>query len=186
MKIFSRITAAALASILLMSALISCGAPNGSTAAPNETATADNAAGGTPEQTVPETAAELKPDLPETDFGGYEFRFLNGNSSSWMTVFVVTAEEQNGEVVNDAIYARNLAVSEKYGVKISEIPTGNMENSIKKSVAAADNSFDVALLTMGSAVKSVEAGAATDYAAIPHIDLEKPVVGAERPQNTPR
>ncbi|HHX54514.1 MAG TPA: hypothetical protein GX704_06355 [Clostridiales bacterium] len=162
-----KLTAAFLAAVLFMSAVVSCG---GSPKSVTDTAAqadipADPGAGIT---------EELKPDLPESDFGGYDFRFLNGNTASWMTIFVVTAAEQNGEAVNDALYTRNLAVSEKYGVKISEISTTSVANDAKKSVAAGDNNFDVALITMADAIACVQTGAATDFEIIPYIDLEKP------------
>ena len=158
--------AAFLAAVLLMSAVVSCGdSPKTGT----DTTQAD-----VPSDPGAETVTELKPELPESDFDGYVFRFLNGNTSTWMTIFVVTAEEQNGEAVNDAIYARNLAVSEKYGVKISEISTTSVAANVKKSIAAGDNSFDIALMTMADAISCVQSGAATDYAAIPYIDIEKP------------
>ncbi len=162
-----KLTAAFLAAVLFMSAVVSCGGSpkTGADTAAQPDIPADHGA---------EITEELKPELPESDFGGYDFRFLNGNTSSWMTIFVVTAEEQNGEAVNDALYTRNLAVSEKYGVKISEISTTNVAGNVKKSVAAADNAFDVALITMADAISCVQTGAATDFADIPYIDLEKP------------
>ncbi|HHX54513.1 MAG TPA: hypothetical protein GX704_06350, partial [Clostridiales bacterium] len=117
MSISLKLIAAFLAAVLFMSAVVSCGGSPEDTPKPESDTTEASADLGA------ETTTELKPDLPESDFDGYDFRFLNGNTAPWMTIFIVTAEEQNGEAVNDAIYTRNLAVSEKYGVKISEIST---------------------------------------------------------------
>ena len=66
------------------------------------------------DETVPveeEEPAEILPDIPELDFNGEDFTFLtNGASddcgSDWIT-YDVTAEELNGEVINDAVYERN-------------------------------------------------------------------------------
>jgi len=54
------------------------------------------------------------PMLPEEDFGGYEFKILNVDSSamSWAIV-IVDAEEQSGDTVEDAIYLRNRNIEGK-------------------------------------------------------------------------
>ncbi|MGI6743105.1 MAG: hypothetical protein ACOX4O_05505 [Eubacteriales bacterium] len=168
MSKYLKIAATLLAIVIFFSAVVSCGGSPEDTPKPESNTTE------APADLGAETTTELKPDLPESDFDGYDFRFLNGNTAPWMTIFIVTAEEQNGEAVNDAIYTRNLAVSEKYGVKISEISTTGVANDIKKSVAAADHSFDVALIASDEVLSTIHSGAATDFAIIPYIDLEKP------------
>ena len=55
---------------------------------------------------IAEETAEILPDIPELDFGGEDFTFLTNGAnddcgSDWIT-YDVTAEELNGEVINDA------------------------------------------------------------------------------------
>lgn len=57
----------------------------------------------------------MYPNLPEKDFGGAEY--VISTFSLWGDDYVF-AEEQNGDVLNDAIFARNSAIEEKYNVKI--------------------------------------------------------------------
>ena len=174
--------ASAFAAAALIFALSSCGAASDS-AAPAQTAAPSGGADGT--AAVEETTM-LMPDVPDDlNYGGYDFRFLNGNTSEWMTIFVVTAEEQNGEAVNDAIYARNLRTEEKLGVKISEISTNSAANTASKSIQAGDDAFDAVLLVMSDALTLLTKGCAVDYAQIPYVDLSKPwwVQGAQESQS---
>ena len=64
------------------------------------------------------------PDLPDIDYGGIDFVMLTrydptpgwgwGNRD-------VTAESENGEEINDAVFRRNAMVEEKYNVNITAI-----------------------------------------------------------------
>jgi hypothetical protein len=123
-----------------------------------------------------ESTAETKPapTLPQKNYEDADFIFLNGNRASWMTTMVVTATELNGEVINDAIYYRNLAVEEAYKIKISEINTSDVRNDALKSITAGDNSFDIALMTMDNALALVLENALVDYKDIPYIDISAP------------
>ncbi len=126
--------------------------------------------------TESDSISETKPTLtlPKKNYEGTDFIFLNGNTAAWMTTYVVTATEQNGEAINDAIYARNLAVEEAYNIKISEISTTNVKNDALKSIQAGDNAYDIALMTMGDALAMVLQDALVDYAEIPYIDVTAP------------
>ena len=86
----SRMISASLAAMLFLTA---CG---NTTDAGNENTSAEK------DSTSDTTTEESMPVLPERDFGGYEFTFLNGNTA--YTYGSVVAEEQNGETMNDSIY----------------------------------------------------------------------------------
>lgn len=129
----------------------------------------------TASETLAETESqELRPNLPEQDYEDYAFTFLNGNTATWMTVFVVTSDAENGETVNDAIYRRNLATEEKFGVTVNEVSTTSVAADTRKAVSSGDVSYDVALMTMGDAFALTLENAAVEYAKIPYIDTEKP------------
>ncbi len=55
-------------------------------------------------------------------------------------------EEENGDTINDAIYARNLAVEQLYGVEISETITDR--GKFQSMVLAADDSIDVCMASL--------------------------------------
>lgn len=121
-----------------------------------------------------ETTAEQEavPILPEADYKGDDFCFLNGNTASWMTTYVVTAEEEVGEAVNDAIFQRNRATEEQFNVKITEISTKNLVKDAQKSIQAGDDTFDVILMTMN--LDLIVNNMVLDFTEIPHLDLSAP------------
>ena len=127
-----------------------------------------------PEKTQPESdsTTEIASSLPERDFQKYPFTFLNGNTS--YTYNNVTASEQNGETINDAIYKRNLDVEEMYNITIEEIISENPQSDYTKSVVAQDNSFDIALLRMEWAFPAVLENQALNWNLIPHLNLDQP------------
>lgn len=131
-------------------------------------------------QTEAETE-ELTPVLPEADYGGDDFCFLNGNTATWMTTYVVTAEAENGEAVNDAIYQRNRAVEEQFHVKVTEISSKNAIVDARKSIQAGDNTFDVILITSDS-IDLITSNMVLDYAEVPHLNLTAPW-WIEKPMN---
>ena len=53
----------------------------------------------------------LKPDIPDADLDGYNFRVYTRDTDHHIKE--VYALELTGEVVNDAVYQRNLNVEEK-------------------------------------------------------------------------
>ncbi|MBE6613040.1 MAG: hypothetical protein E7632_11160, partial [Ruminococcaceae bacterium] len=155
--------------MLLTAALILSSASCGDTEPAGGDTTAVDSADTT---TVGETT--LAPDLPDVNYKGAKFNILNGNTTTWMTIAKVTAEEENGDNINDAIYKRNLAVEEKYGIDIVEIPSDTVKASLLSAAAAGDKSYDIALMVMADCLAVMLEGYAIDYANVPYIDTTKP------------
>lgn len=128
--------------------------------------------GGSDDTTEPEVTTEAAV-LPERDFGGYEFRFLNGNVFAWFTMSSVTAEEENADTMNDAVYRRNRKVEDRYKITITETPSNAAQADYLKSVQSNDNAFDIALLRMEWALPVVLQNAAVNWAEIPHLELDR-------------
>ncbi|MGM9624680.1 MAG: hypothetical protein ACI3XM_03115, partial [Eubacteriales bacterium] len=123
-------------------------------------------------ETLTGDADEAAPALPEKDYAGAEFTLLNGNMSDWMMIYTVTAEEETGDSLNDAIYRRNLAVEEQFNLNIVEINNTDAHNMAKKSVTAGDSSYDILLTTKGNAGDLVLQNALIDYEEIPYINTD--------------
>lgn len=62
------------------------------------------------------------PDLPDHDWGGENINFLVRGESAEPTNFSheIYASEENGDVINDAVYRRNRAVQDRFNVVITE------------------------------------------------------------------
>ena len=153
--------------LLLLAMLAASSSCDESTPAADDT-TADDIIVG---DTTPEVTTEAKPTLPEADYNGYEFTFLNGNTS--YTYASVVSEEQNGETMNDAIYHRNTKVEERYNITIREIITKEPQADYTQAVTAGDDSFDLALLRMEWAFPVVLDNSVVSWDNIPHLNLDE-------------
>jgi len=129
-----------------------------------------------------EQAAEkrLYPDLEAKDFGGYEFTFLARtiDNPDWVEWDHrdLTAEEENGDVLNDAVYQRNSKISEKYNVTFKEIVVENPQvtSLTQKAVKAGDDIYDVVCPHIVELVGLAQGGNLTDFYKVPNLDLAKP------------
>jgi hypothetical protein len=130
-------------------------------------------------ESVPETGAEteISDDLPEADYEGYTFNILTRDADHHIKE--VYSAEINGEVVNDAVFARNSAVEERFNVKIGSVEVGESDEStltkfITKSVMANDNAFDLALAhTVYAGAVALE-GVLYNWLEMEHNDFSKP------------
>ncbi len=167
---------ALLLAAMLLPTLAACG--ESSTAA--ETTPADTTAVET--ETERETTAEearnaIADEIENEDFGGRDFIVLGSAEQDFAKFTYV--EELNGEVLNDAVYNRNLEISERFNTKVQyTAPAGNYDNSnaeLKKSVQAGDaDSFQLASYHVVSNSGNVLQGLYMNWYDVPHIDFSKP------------
>lgn len=120
--------------------------------------------------------AKIKPDLPDADYEGGEFLILDIDAPSawWLENFEFYTTEQNGEVLNDAIYTRNINIEERYNIKINEYRDLNPQEIIKKSISADDDTYDLCVAKMSELAKLATAGYFYNFTKTPYVDLEKP------------
>ena len=121
--------------------------------------------------TEPASSLLQPPVLPERDYQNASFIFLNGNTG--YTYGSVVSDEETGDSVRDAIYRRNLTVSERYNIRFEEVLTQNVTTDALKSVQAADNAFDIALMHVEDALSLTLKNAAVDYADIPYLNPDR-------------
>lgn len=128
----------------------------------------------------------LYDNVPDKDFGGKTFDILTaGNwNNEWTEIYDFQAEEQNGEPINDAVFARNLAIEERFNVDIVEINhmgtangggTGSGAKFIEKSVMASDFAYDASLMGAYDVSTLSYNNYLLDLASeVPNIDLSQP------------
>ena len=106
-----RIFCSLLASLMLMA---SCGSQSTDNSGGNETVSGGDTSPA--ETTDPGIISKLTPELKnELGLDGYEFNvFLRAESSTW-SLKDITATEENGDILNDAVYKRNIWLEENYG-----------------------------------------------------------------------
>ena len=164
----SRITAFILTSLLLLAALTACAQSNG-----EKTDSADGTVNtvGTSEETT-----ELAPSLPTADYEGYTFTFLQWWEDSYAHKLNrdLVAETQTGDVINDAVYARDLKISETYNVGFKvELASGGgtVSSMVTKAFAAGDDSYDVAYEELYNVPSLITSGALLDLNQLGYVLL---------------
>lgn len=136
-------------------------------------------------QTQSETTAETEtghenvPDtLPELDFGGETITILTRGGEK-DRVIELAADENTGDVVEDAVYARNLSVSERLNLNVEFIfssddrHTGTETNKMLRSaVMAGDDIYDLAGNHMSQSTPLILDGLLVNLNTVPYIDFD--------------
>ena len=117
------------------------------------------------------------PNLPDVTYNEYNFRILNtlNEPITWLLT-LLEAEEETGEVFDDAVYRRNRIIEERYDIVINEIlvnGTDELRNRTQRSVQAGSDDYDMTMLTGGHAFTLAQAGVLTEVKNIPNVDLTK-------------
>jgi len=180
---FKRIIAFLLIAAFALSLLVSCQTDTGKENTQNTDADADQADS---QNAGEQEEVKLYPNLEPKDFGGYEFTFLtrtiqNVDWAEWdhRDLF---AEEVNGDIINDAVFNRNKKIEEKYNITINESVVTDFQGTIRKTVRAGDDLYDVVLTHLMEVASLAQDGSITDIFQVPHLDFDKPWWN----QNTPR
>jgi len=120
---------------------------------------------------------EITDDLPPLDFKGAEFNVLTRS----LKKYDVSVEGQTGEIINDAIFFRNVAVEERLNVKINakDIPgewddQNGYKSAIKKSVLSGTGAYDMISGFQVVMVSTVGDGLYKDLNRIDYLNLAKP------------
>ena len=136
---------------------------------------------GTPAETeAPETEPEdpMKDDLPEADFEGYAFRIGASNENNADYLHYLYTEEMNGEGVNDAVYAANTYVRDRFNVDLvwAEVSDShfNTYQHVVNAVHAGDDAYDAAILHDHASVTAMLEGVLLNLYELPAVDTSKP------------
>lgn len=106
----TRLISALLLSSVVMSAFAGCAADTKETESESkETATVADSE--STQESESETENEIRDDLPELDYAGADVNILTRDFERYKNE--LTVEELTGDVVNDAVYNRNLGVQNR-------------------------------------------------------------------------
>jgi len=161
-----------LSAVMLFAVIfISCGESTGNDTGNNSVTTAA-------EEVVTETTL-LYPDLAPEDFGGVEFKVLTQPRELWADWEDwghrdISAVEPNGDIINDAVYARNLKIEEKYNVKIVEMKNEGFDGVVKNTVMAGDYAYDIICPPTLTLVSFAQNGYLYNLFDVPYVDLSMP------------
>ena len=135
MKLSKRITASLILTAMLAAMTASCGSGS-------DTQTVTDSGDTSAELTSSSVTTSPLYELEKKDFGGREFRI--SVTKKYETEMWV--EGENGDVCNDAVYNRNIKVSDYFNVKIVNVVSdgeSNQVSEISKNIAAGDDVYDL-------------------------------------------
>ena len=174
---YRRSLSALLALLMLVPSIVSC-SPSGSGEDTTDTNTLGHENAGGISASEDQTEEKEPLDLPEKDFGGQNFHFyvmgIERNANNYSVE--IYAEEQNGEVINDAVYARNLSLAETYNFTITETPSTagvNLSTTIEQQVTAGDDTYQVGMLNLLEGSALMTKGMLSDLNQMPYMDMSK-------------
>ena len=162
-----------LALLMLIPALASCGESKTNTDNPESGAEAgilDPAAETEPETEDPTVKTALPADL---NFGGAAYRIQNIDCDSYYDT--LTASEQTGDKLNDAIFNRDAKLMDTMGFVFEEtvVPNDSAVNSIRQIVSAGDDAFDQYVSVDWRGYTLAQEGYALPISALPYVDVTR-------------
>lgn len=169
----SRLLSLILASLMLLS---SCAQSDGGEVETKDGTGENNAENADESSAVVGTESEEALDAPETeDLGGAELKILNYTQESfgWANAQIF-ASEINGETLNDALYNRERKVEENYDCAIEELSDGSLINTLKNSVTAQDDTFDVSMVFDAEVANILTGGYIMSWNNLSDLDLSNP------------
>lgn len=141
----------------------------------------DNTGGNTPNTTGSQVSqGDTRPtaDVPVVDYDGYVFNALYWYNSGWdwRRSKDIYAEEGNGDTIGEAVYKRNMAMTEKYNIsfQLTEESYDTLNNKLHNVVAAGDDVYTIVSQVQGNILGAITGGDLYDITTLPYINLEKP------------
>lgn len=134
--------------------------------------TDDTSASQTEEVDALTARMNVSDNLEAADFGGRVFRILGDDACE----DYYTQKEETGDALDDAVYARNSAISDRFNVQIEAavFPESEMPKKLKNSVMANDDEYQLFSGHIIHAGNAVCDSIYYNWYDIPHIDFSKP------------
>ena len=174
-----RLIALCMALLILTPLAVACGKGDSEATTTTGAGTAEvtNTTGGAQEE-VTTSGYNVADHLPtDLNFGGRTISILS-RGRSWC-VDEVTVDGLTGDLVNDAIYDRNLAVSERLNVKIENQLTSGKDNyeiteTIRRQVQAGSKEYDLFVNSVYSTIMYTGDNLFQNMSDLTYLDLEMP------------
>jgi len=127
------------------------------------------------ESTVTEKSV-YTPNIPDDlNYKDQTFNFLSRTepSGDWNVLDAYT-EQENGDVLNDAVYTRNRMISEKFELDITQTLSDNSRTLLKKTVLADERVYDAVLTNGEDSFGMASEGHIIDMNSLKYTDIDMP------------
>ena len=165
MKVFIRVISLLLVLLMLVPAVVSCNKPD------DDKAKGD--ASDTVASTELKTEDEANTKLPQINWEGREYRILGKDASTPVFEnFEVDRDEMPEDVVGMAVFNRNVALMEKYGIDVVGTFSGNPFAEAQVFVDAGDDLYDLIICPNSKMQQFGTSGKLINMRGLEYIDLE--------------
>lgn len=155
---------------MLTTSIVSCSeAPTDSNTDKTDVPAAETEVTGEAE-VAEETEEVVKDDLPEKNYDGYSYNIYTRTNT---THYQFLTEEYTGEVLNDAIYDRNLKVQDRFNVVFTETEYSD-ENAPTPLVMSGDTTYSLMNVRCTAANTMAQKNYLYNISNLEYIDLDKP------------
>ena len=168
-----------LAALVVGGTMIACGDASADTSVQTQASANTEAVTESAEEEIDNGRSGVKDSLPsDLDFGGQTIRFMvRAGDLDTSSEFI--AEATNGEIVNDATFARNQAVEERLNVHIEFIQQnvnrhGAYSDTIRKSVTSGSDDFEVFADGLYNTIPLTMEGMLLDLQTLDYLDFNQP------------
>ena len=168
----TRLLSLLLVALLASQTLVSCG---GTSSSGSDTTTGDT----TPAETEP----EYLDNLGDLRFDGEEFTLFLAHGTGEDAHNTYIMEEETGDVLDDAVFARNRKVEESLGITLTYVDGGYSTDgtsqaqataAIQQYIMAGDDTYDAYIHVQHTGMPGMIAeGNFVDWNTIPNLDLTK-------------
>lgn len=155
---------------MMTSALLSCSEAPTENNTDKTDAPAAETVSGIAEETEAETEEAVTDNLPEKNYDGYSYNIYTRTNT---THYQFLTEEYTGEVLNDAIYDRNLKIADRFNVVFTETEYSD-ENAPTPLVMSGDTTYSLMNVRCTAANTMAQKNYLYNISNLEYIDLEKP------------
>ncbi len=124
---------------------------------------------------APET--DILSHIPELNFNGDTISIMSRDRSIFSDEIYVA--DENGTIINDAVYKRNLKVSERIGLEIEHMGTSStnnyeVNNQLETYINSGEKIVDIVSSAAYSTASTTTKGLYGNLRDLPYVDLDRP------------
>lgn len=169
-----RILALICALFILLPTVVACADTNDPAGDGSETTASSQAASTTadPAATEEETTSYPAPEIK--DLSGFTYRSLVLDNYMWGPLYFAEEGEQNGNIINDALYRREAFLEETYGCQIEHIIDSNALQTLGNCVSTDTDLCEALYLKGTDTMSAAVNGYVLDIMDLQGLNLEQP------------
>lgn len=159
--------------IVLIGVFTSC-ASNGSDTPTDVTSITDETTNNQNDNEAVDVTTRTPLAVMTADYSGYEFKILEfkqTETGARQFLDFGWSVESAGELINDAVYNRNLIVEEHYNVVIKSIEDENVNTTATKSILAGSDEYDVYMNYINNTFVMAQENLLIDLYTMPGLDI---------------